>query len=117
MSTVLTPAMKRSVLIAALRDPTLRPEHFSWYYGSRCSCAIGLSVRMGILKHQVASVTWGQPCEEFGLSAQQSDSLFNGIDYPCKDQAAVTAEMVADRLSAMHEVASATEKALAAAKT
>jgi hypothetical protein len=46
MTQALTPQMKRSWLIATLRDPTLWPTGFQWYYGSCNTCAMGLLRKM-----------------------------------------------------------------------
>lgn len=96
MSTEITPVMRRSVLIATLRDKTLWPEGFEWNYVRRCQCAIGLSAK---LFGREFDISWGKPCPEFGLSGDQVDDLFNGWGMR---QDMVTPTMVANRLEKMH---------------
>lgn len=97
MTTELTPAMRRSILIATLRDKTLWPDGFEWNYARHDTCAIGLSER---LFQREFKVRWRNPCHELGLSADQNTYLFNGWGF--QGQASVTPEMVADRLEEMH---------------
>lgn len=96
MTTELTPTMRRSILIATLRDKTLWPKDFVWNYAHRCTCAIGLAERVF---GQRLHVSYSMPCSELGLEPGQSMNLFNnGYGH----QGNVTPEMVADRLEEMH---------------
>lgn len=97
MSTEMTPAMRRSVLIATLRDKSMWPEGFVWDYRGRCTCAIGLLEKQLGRDFYVSS--WGG-FWEIGLSgAQAMDVFFNG---QLGGGSGVTPEMVADRLEGMH---------------
>lgn len=100
MTTEMTPAMRRSILIATLRDKTLWPKHFEWNYHLRCSCAMGLAERLW--KEIKPFFWWGTPCPELGLSDEQVNHVFGGRYEAATGQASVTPEMVADRLEEMH---------------
>lgn len=102
MTTEMTPAMRRSVLIATLRDKTLWPKGFEWNYASRSTCAIGLTEKLWPNIH--IRIHWFTPCPEFGLSDGEVNQVFGGLYYtpPFMRDTPVTPEMVADRLEAIH---------------
>lgn len=99
MTTEMTPAMRRSVLIATLRDRTLWPKDFEWNYAHRCSCAIGLTEKLWPKIN--IRIYWFTPCPELGLSDGQVNQVFGLLYYPFT-RAPVTPEMVADRLEEIH---------------
>lgn len=114
MSKELTPAMRRSVLIAALRDEKLWPSEFKWAFNHCDHCAMGLYFGMmnvpapsgGTHAHKEAIG------EVLGLSDRQVTEVFdtpayaptNELWFDTVDEAylAVTPAMVADRLEAIH---------------
>lgn len=112
MSTELTPAMRRSALIALLRDPSMWPEGFIWSYTSCTTCAIGLlsqtllrGFRAGKLNKPIGDRIEGDLTKMLGLSPDEAHKIFwrcndpsNGM-YPLGN---VTANMVADALEALH---------------
>lgn len=112
MSTEITPSMRRSVLIAALRDPTTWPDKFKWFYGSCHSCAIGLLCGLRLVNADPADENTAiSECERsaisehLGLSPEQAKKLFwrCGADLESSfPPHGVTANMVADELEAMH---------------
>jgi hypothetical protein len=97
MSKELTPAMRRSVLIAALRDEEMWPDGFVWEYNNCDRCASGMYQKLyapGI--HSYYSVG-----DDLGLNETQARHVFNGRWLPvCRS--AVTPAMVADRLESIH---------------
>lgn len=97
MTTEMTPAMRRSILIATLRDRTLWPKGFEWNYAHRYSCAMGLAERLW--KEIKLSIYWCMPCPALGLSDEQVNHVFGGR---YEAATSVTPEMVADRLEEMH---------------
>lgn len=97
MTTAITPAMRRSILIATLRDKTLWPKGFEWNYTRRETCAVGLAERL--FGTEDMFISWRQPYTPFGLSGEQAFDVFIGVGLY---QHLVTPEMVADRLEEMH---------------
>ncbi len=95
MTTEMTPAMRRSVLISALRDKTMWPKGFEWDYSRRSCCAIGLAEK---LYGEILSAVTGWPA--LGLSGRDVHYVFVGW---VGAQKMVTPEMVADRLEGIHE--------------
>lgn len=102
MSTELTPAMRRSALIAALRDEGLWPEGFAWNFANCATCGIGLLVK--IMDHRQADNTdreWENVARKLGLTDRQALDIF-GRNYDVLDNE-VTPAMVAQRLENWHK--------------
>lgn len=124
MSTELTPAMRRSILIAALRDPTTWPPNFKWQFSICNSCAMGLL--MTILKidmpepHGYGTDTFmHRTAELLGLDIYDTSEVFgqpawcpkiisyaphkHNRDEVSRAYDAVTPALVADRLEAVNQ--------------
>lgn len=105
--------MRRSVLIAALRDKSLWPPNFYWQFSNCSSCAMGLLMRM-----HGKSVDGGTDAfvdvtaEMLGIDAIDAKGIFcrpawDAPDYAKSPEkqaayAAVTPELVAARLEHIH---------------
>jgi hypothetical protein len=102
----LTAEMKRSALIAALRDKSLWPTDFLWDFWDCMTCAMGLATQMlGVQKARTDHMA-----QALGITADDAIHLFcpmrytdwrNKFNYPAG--VPVTPEMVADRLAELHE--------------
>jgi hypothetical protein len=99
MSRDLTPSMRRSVLIAALRDPKLWPDGFEWEYGCHGTCAIGLAAKMfGCAMDRESSAALS---EAIGVDHLRGHRLFiEGLT--TFGTMNVRPEWIADRLEAIH---------------
>jgi hypothetical protein len=103
MSTELTPSMRRSVLIAALRDEQLWPKGFRWNYDFCKTCAAGLAERIGLcVGEDEASINWAVPVTKaLGLRPDQGARVFYSTHGVLR-LSEVTPAMVADRLETIH---------------
>lgn len=105
MSTQLTPAMRRSALIAALRDPNLRPDGFEWDFTDCRSCAVGMFQRlMPAVQRTNDEATDTFMARALGMSEADAHSTFVSAwpAYRCS-HTSVTPSMVADRLERLHK--------------
>lgn len=100
MSRELTPSMRRSVLIAALRDPTTWPEGFEWAFARCRTCGLGLFAEMLDTQPYDEVRIWSRVERGLGLTERQAVIVF-GRTYEQPDSS-VTPAMVADRLEATH---------------
>ena len=108
MSTELTPAMRRSVLIAALRHPEDWPPGFEWHFYDCETCAIGL--------FRALMPDYPYPCdrdqdlamaEALGISTTEACCTFIRASTYQKTHDNVTPDDVADRLERLHKELSA----------
>lgn len=100
MSRDLTPSMRRSALIAALRDPTTWPEGFAWDFSNCRRCGIGLFIKMLDPGPYSQITAWDRVEYGLGLTQSQACTVF-GRAYQIADSQ-VTPAMVADRLEQIH---------------
>ena len=112
MTQTLTPSMRRSVLIAALRDPGIWPRDFKWHFGSCTSCAMGLLAALTRDENApifyVTAVDWA--ADRLGLPRLAANDLFNPLQEASRNRfgyqfthlSQITPDMVADRLQAIH---------------
>lgn len=123
MTTTITPAMRRSILIATLRDKTLWPEGFKWDFSNCDHCAMGMLLSQTNQDHRIvyAPVTYqAKTGELLGLNTRQVKDIFSTPvnaatpelseayhittweAHRHKTWTDVTPAMVADRLEEMH---------------
>jgi hypothetical protein len=101
VSQTLTPSMRRSVLIAALRDPTTWPPGFAWNFWKCSQCAIGLYCQS--FEHRTtnwATEEMQRIAQTLGMTQEAADHVF-GYAYDVGPEL-VTPAMVADHLEAIH---------------
>jgi hypothetical protein len=97
----LTPAMRRSALIALLRDRSMWPPDFRWSFRDCRTCAIGMlreampGMKWDIVKDQDVNMA-----RELGISRSAAYDIF--IAHHGMESREITPEMVADRLEHLH---------------
>lgn len=120
MSVEMTPEMRRSFLIAALRDEALWPKGFEWYFGNCRFCGMGLLNRLcnlGLpvtlkesLLHGEGIADWvGETAKVLGLGHEDTRMIFDpGPDciavYGTDMAIAIGPKAVADRLEKLHQL-------------
>jgi hypothetical protein len=95
--------MRRSVLIAALRDPEMWPEDFYWNFQVCTTCGAGLAKRLGLAQQEGMSEGWLPPVRDaLGLTQEQALEVF--VRDAFKVGSHITPNIVADRLEKIHRV-------------
>src|SRR5262245_54349635 len=101
MSRELTPSMRRSILIAVLRDNSLWPDGFEFDYEDCQHCASGLYRAL----YAPGTSSFYEVGRQLGLSHDQTVDVFNGCEmrmHSLTVSGRVTPEMVANRLEQIH---------------
>lgn len=107
MSTELTPAMRRSALIALLNDESMWPPDFRWDFSNYRTCAIGLHAiafenrepnKRGLFKsiHEELS----DIAKALGLSVANAYTIFI---FPDWEEKQTTPQIIARRLQVVHD--------------